>query len=395
MTRVLGVLAWGPPSRRSGVPLPIGKLTIRREDIGIIPLLLSFPFMFFPKVLAGDTQPWVLLCALAALFTFRRDQFVARSDIWILMIAMACIAVYVSRSESLADSVRAVYTQVAFVVFWLVASRERGEYFVGAIKLTIVVWLAIGIYQYFALLLGLPVEFVGRYVAGRSGIPSLTSEPSMYGSLSVVQMMYLLSHRRADRHGFYVACAATSVVLSGSLLALLLLSLVFLRLNRRLRVAISLAVPSLVIVDYAFTSAGLTSRLSDIFSQDAGVIGVFLDASLNLRIGHVYFTLVDNLWESLFLMEPLSFMAQYNAFASTSGVFIDTGSNFILPAAGELVYGSGVFGLLLLVLVFMRAQAGVGTLTRKLEKLAFISACMLNPISISNIYLIVYARQAD
>ena len=40
---------------------------IKRRDIGVIPLLFSFPFMFYPIVLSGDTQLWILSAALIAI----------------------------------------------------------------------------------------------------------------------------------------------------------------------------------------------------------------------------------------------------------------------------------------------------------------------------------------
>ena len=144
-----------------------------------------------------------------------------------------------------------------------------------------------------------------------------------------------------------------------------------------------------------FTDAGLTARLSSIAADGSGLAASLLDPSLNLRFGHVYFTLFENLSSSLWLTSPVDFMEQYNRFAADSGVFIETGSNFILSAAGELIYGSGIAGALLLFFVIRKARAESSTPGRKLEKTAFIIACMLNPISLSNAFLIIYAQQKD
>ncbi len=144
-----------------------------------------------------------------------------------------------------------------------------------------------------------------------------------------------------------------------------------------------------------FTSAGLTSRLTSIAAGGSGLASTLLDPSLNLRFGHLYFTLYENLFASLSLTSPVDFMEQYNRFAADSGVFIETGSNFILPAAGELIYGSGIAGAMLLYFFIRKARAEASTPGRKLVKTAFIISCMLNPISLSNAFLIIYAQQKD
>jgi hypothetical protein len=306
---------------------------------------------------------------------------------------MTCAIIYALRAEVASDVLRAFYTQLTFVILWMVCRREQGDVFPGAIRLTILVWLGVGLYQYTAVALGLPVEITGRFVEGRSGVPSLASESSSYGSLSVLHMMYLIAERKASNN-IYIACAAASVVLSGSLLAVLLLLFPLMKLSVKLRVAVVVGIPLLVLADYQLTSAGVTSRLFSLMYGEVGAASsLLLDPSLNLRIGHVYFTLVENLVDSLLLTSPVSFMAHYNGFAFDSRIFIDTGSNFILPAAGELIYGSGLAGVLLLVVFLARAQAQCATRAERVGKIAFIIACMLNPISLSNVFLVMYAQR--
>lgn len=367
---------------------------LRWADLGVLPLVATLPFMYYPKLLDGDTQPWVLLAGLLALFTFRTARFATPRDLSPILLAIACAGVYALRSDGGLDVVRAVYTQAAFIVFWLVCRRENNEFFPSAVRLTIIVWLAVGLYQYFALALGWPVEIAGRYVEGRSGVPSLTSEPSTYGSLSMLQMMYLLT-RDERRNVPYIAAAAVSVVLSGSVLALILLIFPLLKFKARLRLAALVALPVLALADFLFTSAGLTSRLQTIGADGAGIAALLLDPSLNLRVGHLVFTLGANFFDSVLLLSPLGFMDQYNAFAQDSGVFIETGSDFILPALGELIYGSGVFGLLLLVRVLYLAQTRSTGAAARFEKIFFTLMCMMNPISLSNFFLILYLNRRN
>jgi hypothetical protein len=88
-------------------------------------------------------------------------------------------------------------------------------------------------------------------------------------------------------------------------------------------------------------------------------------------------------------------MNQYNAFADTSRIFMETGSNFILTSAGDLIYGYGPVGALLLFVFVRKAQSQSATRAKKIEKFTFIVACMLNPIYLSNIFLVMYAQQKN
>ena len=350
--------------------------------------------MYFPKLLEGDTQPWLIVAALYAFLTYRTQRFMQRGDFMLLLLAPLCVIVYALRSGFGPDLLRATYIQVTFVVLWVVCRRDDGDLLPAAVRLTVVVWLAVGLYQYVFVALGLPVEFAGRYVEGRSGVPSLTSEASTYGSLSVLQMMYLLSQKN-PRNTPYVAASALSVALSGSLLAFALLLFPLMKLRLRWRVCVVLAFALLVFVDYLLTEAGITSRVMELISPTSGLAAAVLDPSLNLRLGHIYFTLYENLVPSLMFSYSVDFMAQYNTFARDSGIFIDTGNNFILTGVGDLIYGSGFLGALLLFAVIRRAQAQSSTRAHKFEKMLFIIACMLNPIYLSNIFLVLYAQRRN
>ena len=368
-------------------------LGFSRRDLGIVPLMLSFPIMFYPRVFEGDTQPWVFAAALVALLTFRVDRFATRRDVPLVALALLCIITYAARSGSEFDLLRNTYTYVAFLICWVVCEREDGDYFPIAIKATVVIWFVVGLYQYVLIKLGYSIEFA-RYVPGRSGVPSLTAEASYYGSMSMLQLMYLLTQKGA-KNGVFIACAAASVVLSGSVLAMLLLLFPLRKLRPIYRVGALLVIPLLVVSDYYLSQAGLLGRLQVITSNAPNATSYFLDPSLNLRVGQTYFTLFGNLIPSLFLVGPIDFKTHYNDWAQSSGLFIDTESDYILPALGEMIYGAGLLALALLALLLRRALSNCSTRGAKLERLTFILACMLNPIPISNIFLLVYAESRE
>lgn len=368
-------------------------MNIRARDVGVIPLLVSFPFMYFPKLLGGDTQPWVFVAALIALFTFRTDQFMkVRRDLPLITLSLMCIAVYMLREPSTYDAVRNAYTYMAFIVFWLVSQRESGGYFSIAVKVTVVVWFAVGLYQYLAIKLGYAVYIPGRYLEGRMGPPSLTAEASYYGSISMLHLMYLLTEK-GKQNTIYILLSVASIILSGSLLAMVLFVFPLMRLPLKFRLLALIILPIFVVADYYYTSTGVTSRLISIFSDGLSFEGAFRDASLNLRAGHIYYTMYENLIPSLFWSGRTDFMLQYNAFGEQNGLLIPTESNYILPAMGEMIFSSGLFALVLLVFFFKHIIETCETRKDAYEKVAFVIACMLNPISISNIFLIIYATK--
>ncbi len=259
-------------------------------------------------------------------------------------------------------------------------------------RYVLLVWFLVGLYQFLALRFGLPVSFAGRFIEGRNALPSLTAEPSFFGSLSVLMAMYLL-HDRKRGDGWFVALATLNVLMSGSLLSVLLLGFPLLYLRFDLKVLAALALFGMLILDATFNEAGIVARLAGFQSAGEGLVGVILDPSLNLRIGHVWFSLWSNLPASLAFAHPIDFQNQYNAFAAGTGVLIPTESNFILPMAGELVYNGGLFGAgIVALLVWTGAEAGP-TAGQRLIRAGFIIACFVNPISIANPFLIFYVMQ--
>lgn len=372
---------------------PQRRLAIQRADIGLVPFLTLLPFMYVPKLLEGDTQPWVLLGAVFALFTYRPQAFVHRRDLGVLVVVLLALAAYVARAGFVIDAIRAAYIYLTFAVIWLLAQRGGHDYFRLAIKYTLTVWFFVGIYQYIAVLLGFAVEFTGRYVEGRSGVPSLTAEPSYFGSLSVLMAMYLLNDLRRNDWGF-IAMAVLNVLLCGSVLAILLLGFVFLVMRPIVQIVLGSVFAGLIVLDAAFNTAGLSARFAMFKVDFADIVSILIDPSLNLRWGHIEFTLISNFWNSVFFLSPVSFESQYNDYVNQSFYLIATGSNFILPMAGELIYGGGFFGLMLIFIFMRRGYLGGPTMWQRLVRAGFVLACLLNPVSIANPLFVYFVLQA-
>jgi hypothetical protein len=365
-----------------------------RTYIGLLPLMVALPAMYVPKLLEGDTQPWVFISAIVALFSFRTREFIHRRDFSIYILATVCALAEIVRSESAFEVMRVLYMYGSFGVLWSVLQRERGDFMVVAVRAVVVMWFLVGFYQYLAVNFGLPVSFAGRYVEGRSGVPSMTAEASFYGGLAVIQMMYLLS--RGDRRdNAYIAISALSVLISGSLLAMFLLVFPFLLMRPRHQFRLIIGVAALIFLDDQINVGGFTARLSAVARPGEGFAVLMLDPSLNLRIGHIFFTLYVNFLDSFLLLTPKDFQHQYNSFGIETGAFIPTESEFILTALGGMVYGSGVFAVILVTILLIRAASTAQQRWRRFVKVGFVVACLLTTFGISNPFLILYILRRD
>lgn len=370
----------------------------RRADplasFGLLPLLLAIPLMYWPRIIDGDTQPWSIVGAAIAFALYwpyrRRENWAGTAVIGLL--AAGAIAAYWLRGPDQDYFLRYSGIMAALVMLWDIAARDPGPVIGRMVRITIVLWFVVGIYQVVAIRLGLPLEMFGRYTAGRGGVPSLTPEPSYYGSISVLLLMYLIAEgKRSDVR--YMVLAVLNVLLSGSLLSYLLLLIPMFRLPMGYKIAGSLLALLAIIGGIDFTGSGFFDRIANLDFSSLGTDILTRDGSINLRAGHIWFTIVENLPRELTFSSLASFYLEYNHWALSSGVFIVNGSDSILPIGGELLFRSGLFGLLIIVMVLRKAWTTAGNRYDRWEKLVFIIACFLNPISFANPLFIFYIHK--
>lgn len=358
------------------------------------------PFIYWPKLLESDSQPWVALgAALAALTFWPRDWKPQLVRTWLpVALAVACALAYALRETDGALVARYFGILGTFAVLWLVASRGGEESFGRAVRVSIAIWFAVGAYQVVALRLGLPIDFLGRFVAGRGGVPGLTAEPSFYGSISVIQLMYLLAEEDWRKNRWFVGLAVLSVLISGSILSYLFLLVPLARLRLRWILAGTLALLAISTQGARISDSGFFNRLAtlnpvEIVSDPVRLLN--RDASTNLRFGHIKFTLYDEIGDLALLRGNTSFRQEYNRWAFAQRGFIYNESDYVLTSLGELVFRSGVFGLLLALTLLRYSWLSVPTLRLRLEKLAMVMLCFLSPVSLANPFFTVYiARQA-
>ena len=382
-------------ARLSGLRSDTGS----RALAGMIPILMAIPFMYWPRLLEGDTQPWVAAgAALSALFFWPKPREHDLKKLYLPMLAAAaCMAVYALRETDSQSVLRYVGILATFMTLWMIACRGGQSFVSTAIKFTVVLWFIIAAYQIVAIRLGFPVEFFGRYIASRSGVPSLTAEPSFYGSISVLQMMYLISEEKKSNTP-YVIVALASVFLSGSILSYLFLIVPLMRLPTRYKLTGAAVLLLISTQGIRLSDSGFFSRLSSIdFSAAISDPAAILtrDASTNLRVGHVKFSIFDNFERSLFLENESSFRVEYNNWAFQQRRYIYNESDFILTSAGEMFFRSGLFGIFLVITLIVYSYKSVSTYRRKVEKVIFVMLCFLSPVGLSNPFFVFFIIQKE
>lgn len=364
--------------------------------MALVPLLIAMPIMYWPKVLDSDTQPWVVIGAATAFALYwPQGRGVAGSHLWrITGLTCLAFAAYWVRSPDLNALLRYGGILATFLMLWHVGSRQLLPASVGtAVRATILIWFAIGLYQTFGERLGIAVEIFGRYMSGRSGVPSLTAEPSFYGSISVVHLMYLLTEK-SPKNRIFMVIAVINVLLSGSLLSYLLLIIPAFRLPMRVKVMLGGAALILGIVGFNFINTQFFARASELrYATSWGDI-IMLDQSTNIRFGHIWFTFVQNFVPEMLYTSTVDFELEYNAWAAATGTFMFTNSDYLLTSGGELLFRCGAVGLLLNLFIIKTAYDKAGPIKYdRLEKLAFVTACFLNPMSLANPFFIFYIHK--
>lgn len=387
-----------PTSAASPAPGPDSAVQERRADplstFGLLPLLLAMPLMYWPRIIDGDTQPWSIVGAAIAFALYwpyrRRENWLGTVVIGLL--SAGAIAAYWLRGPDQDYLLRYSGIMAALVMLWDIAARDPGPVIGRMVRITIVLWFIVGAYQVVAIRLGLPLEMFGRYLAGRSGVPSLTPEPSYYGSISVLLLMYLIAEgKKSDAR--YMAIAVVNVLLSGSLLSYLLLLIPMFRLPLGYKIAGSMLAVIAVIGGIDFSESGFFNRIATLNFSSLGTDILTRDGSINLRAGHIWFTLVENLPRELTFSSLASFYLEYNHWALSTGVFIVNGSDSILPIGGELLFRSGLFGLLIIMMILRKAWTTADRRYDRWEKIVFIVACFMNPISFANPLFIFYIHK--
>ena len=106
------------------------------------------PFIFYPKVVIGDSQPWLLIAAIISflILRFQRVHSICKiKALHILPVAFILISIVREQNEMLLY--RAIYAQVIFIVLWSVIDKTNTKYFYTGFVASSFIWLAAAIDQ--------------------------------------------------------------------------------------------------------------------------------------------------------------------------------------------------------------------------------------------------------
>jgi len=360
----------------------------------LLPLMLLLPFIYWPKITDFDTQP-TIVAAIALAFIFfwpLQSRQLSYAMVRLILLVLLAIVVYVARGPEDAFAVRYGLILLTFLALWNLGERGAADYVAPFVCATIVIWFMFGVYQTIGIRLGWDVQFTGRFVASYSGVPSITAEPSYYGGLSVLQIMILASNHVRRNIPFYVL-ATFNVLLSGSLLAFIFILFPLWLLPMRWKIVGAIAVLVIVLLGVQVLESGFFARIQKFQLSGLGSDIMGIDISLNLRFGHIWFIFYENIVRELSLVSDVDFYSEYNRWASRNPLIYPTSTDFILPTGGELVFRSGPIGLIIMIYIIIFAGKTADTKNMRILKMGFVTACLLNPMSLANPFLILYIHQ--
>ena len=352
----------------------------------------SLPFTFYPRVLDGDTQPWALLTTLLLFTLSHTAQRFRNRDLIITAAVIGGVLTFFSRAGIDEETLRFTYKMLAFLFLWFVVPTLPSNLVSQSLKTVIVIWFFAGLLQVLIVELGISSELSGRFVHGRSGVPSLTPEPSLFGMLSLLAYFILLSGQK-ETPWIYGMLVIGNVIMSGSILAIVLTTLIFFMINWRLRIfAIVLVIPTAVYI-LSTSEFSALNRFQAFLESELSWRLLLHDYSFNLRAGHFVYTMWVSLPDALFMKTSPDFMTSYNIWATQTQYFNITESNFILTGLGRVIYRGGPFGIFILFMLLLRAWQS--TNDRKLTKLAVLIFLLTAQLDISNAFIVLYALRKE
>ena len=351
-------------------------------------LCLALPFSYYPRLIDGDTQPWPLLAAIFLLLSSKSARILTKTDILLIAFAFLAIVGTLVRFEMSEHTLRFAFKVISFLAFWMCARSLPPEVVAYGMKMVISLWFIVGVLQTIFILLGFDFPFSGRFIASRGGVPSLTPEPSMYGMLSIVALIYL-RFLEVRTKAIYTFMAISNVFLSGSILGFSILVFLLFLISNRAKLIIFCVLSFIAISETASLDFFFLNRLTSIWEAQSDWSVLALDYSINLRVGHIVFTTISTLLPSLVFFGDNSFGNAYNAWASKTGVFLPTGSDFILTGLGDIVFHGGIFGAILLLFFFYTAFRR--EFRRPWLKVSIVLFLMLAQLGFTSLLLILFA----
>lgn len=261
--------------------------------------LLFFFFCFFPYIsfvnLGTDMQPYSLIFAIILFFLFKIkfniNQFYIAFIFLISVVTLFADTFSFSTFRSFFN-----YSSLFFVSYVTshVLKTERLN-FEKLLKVSILVWFLVGLIQTFYDRRFLNFLISGSRTTENRGVTGLAPEPTFYGIVFIFFLLFLLHTEYKYKKYFIFICVVGVIFLAKSTMAFLFLGILFLLFLfthakiKYLAISIILVwiLPALMLELLPRT------RISYLVSQiiENPSLLVLLDASINDRFFHLYFSL--------------------------------------------------------------------------------------------------------
>jgi hypothetical protein len=260
---------------------------------------LFFIFIFFPYLsfvnLGTDMQPYALLIALLLFFVFRKS-FTHEQVLIGLFFLSSVFILFISGLSFISMRSFFNYASLFFVshIVFKVLKTERIN-FESFLKITIFVWFAVGLLQtiYDKTLLNFLIS--GSRTTDNRGVVGLAPEPTFYGIVFMFLIMFVLLSNVKNKV-LYISLSVVGIVfLAKSSMAFLFLFifLFYYLLTHANFKYILFSIVAIFITPIAVSNLLEGSRLAFLLNRliDDPTKLVLVDASMNDRFFHVYFSI--------------------------------------------------------------------------------------------------------
>lgn len=290
---------------------------IFRQTIYIIFII----FVFFPYIalvnLNTDMQPNALVLSLFIFFLFKKKYTL--SQVYIALVFLSSVLVFMMGGVSV-TSLRSLfnYTSLFFVscASYHVLKTERLNLEI-CLKSSIITWFVVGLIQavYDRNFLNFIIS-ASRTTENR-GVTGLAPEPTFYGIVFIFFLLFLLHTNYKNKNFFIITCIIGVVLLAKSSMAFLFLAIMlfFYLITHASVKYLILSIFLVLIVPFAIIDLLAASRLSFLLAriyEDPSSL-IFIDASINDRFFHIFFSL-KGFFENF--MFPNGFLS-WDGYAST------------------------------------------------------------------------------
>lgn len=372
------------------------KLENNKIKLSKFIIVLFYIFTFFPYLkiidLGTDTQINAFFISIVIVFIYGFEIKIPK-EIKLLFLIM-----YISIIIGLFGMInfnffRRVFNYITlfFVSFatYIVMNGQEEEKVEKYIKICINIWLVVGILQEITNQKFLTFLISGARTSATRGVLSLAPEPTYYGTMCI--FFILLSIRfRKNRNLYIINCIVQIVFLAKSTMCTLILGLMLMiygisKINKPYFIFIAVAVFLTSIVTYNTIEEYMpNSRLYSIIKELDNPMDLLVeDASINQRVGHIYYSLkgsIENLGLPNGYNKWIKYIEeQHNPYFPWVAPTIS-----IMSGYGAAIFELGIIGIIIIIISFKSLKFYLKNKSNNIVFLLSLTLIMFTALPLSN-----------